>query len=119
MQTLIETKTFSRLRGLADGTVAIWRAITAAVRDRIVGPLQKWHRYRRTVSELRALNDRMLRDIGIERWQIDAYARGAFDAAPSPVSDTRPAPRTSANDNKAAGRGIVDIRGRIDSRKAA
>jgi len=40
----------------------------------IFGGIARWYRFRRTMSELRRLDGRMLRDIGLERDQIEAVA---------------------------------------------
>ncbi len=41
----------------------------------IIKDYRSWRSYRRTVQELRNLPDSTLRDIGVERGAIDAYAR--------------------------------------------
>jgi uncharacterized protein YjiS (DUF1127 family) len=59
------------------------------VRNQIVEPVRRWRTRARTRQELSALDDSMLRDIGIERGQIDgiaaAVAEGKLAAAGAPV----------------------------------
>lgn len=49
-------------------------ALFGKFHDTVIAPVAKWNRYRRTVAQLQALNDRTLSDIGVERWQIEEYA---------------------------------------------
>jgi uncharacterized protein YjiS (DUF1127 family) len=46
------------------------------IMKRIGLALEGWRRYRRTVSELAALDSRTLADLGITRADIEAVARG-------------------------------------------
>lgn len=41
----------------------------------MIGSFRKWRNYRRTVSELSALSNRELDDLGINRGDIDIVAR--------------------------------------------
>ena len=41
----------------------------------VIGSFRKWRNYRRTVSELNALSNRELDDLGINRGDIPAVAR--------------------------------------------
>ena len=55
-------------------------AVGAMIADLIAGPVLRfraWSENRATVQELQALDDTMLRDIGIERGQIDGIAVAA------------------------------------------
>jgi uncharacterized protein YjiS (DUF1127 family) len=38
----------------------------------VVGSIARWYRFRRTIGELRRIDGRMLRDIGLERDQIES-----------------------------------------------
>ena len=42
----------------------------------VIGSFSKWRNYRRTVSELNALSNRELDDLGISRGDIPFVARG-------------------------------------------
>lgn len=42
----------------------------------VIGSYRKWRNYRRTVSELNALTNRELDDLGINRGDIPFVARG-------------------------------------------
>ncbi len=59
------------------------------VRNQIVAPIARWRMRNRTRLELSALDDSMLRDIGIERGQIEgialAVSEGKLAAAGTPV----------------------------------
>lgn len=59
--------------GRADGTFGI--VLADAARD-AVRAVRRWHRYRKTVVALARLDDRMLRDIGLNRDEITSVARG-------------------------------------------
>jgi uncharacterized protein YjiS (DUF1127 family) len=41
---------------------------------RFLSAVAAWRQRRRLCAELHALNDRMLKDIGISRWEIEAIA---------------------------------------------
>lgn len=43
----------------------------------MIGSFRKWRNYRRTVTELSALSNRELDDLGINRGDIPHVARGA------------------------------------------
>lgn len=47
---------------------------------RIIAAISRWMDYRRTVTELRSLDDRTLSDLGISRYDIDSVARKAVAA---------------------------------------
>lgn len=51
------------------------RALVFATRRGLLAPIRRWYRARRIYNELTALDDRMLRDIGIRRDDIEAIAR--------------------------------------------
>ena len=53
--------------------------LAALLSDRIVEPGRGWRGRARTRQELSALDDSMLRDIGIERGQIDGIAVAAAE----------------------------------------
>ncbi len=44
--------------------------------ENVVETIVTWHTRRRTIGELRALNDHVLKDIGISRSEIHAVADG-------------------------------------------
>ena len=44
----------------------------------ILGMVREWLARRATIRELEALNDRLLRDIGISRYEIPEFVRGAY-----------------------------------------
>lgn len=56
------------------GAPARGEVLVGFVRTAIVAPLRRWRLRARTRTELSALDDSMLRDIGIERGQIDGIA---------------------------------------------
>jgi uncharacterized protein YjiS (DUF1127 family) len=62
------------------GAIAVsWRAIAAAVRSSAYKwwtAYAGWRRRRAAVSELRALDDRILKDIGVYRSEIEAVVYG-------------------------------------------
>ena len=66
------------LRGLIRGIVGAVRQGAEA--------LQRWHRRRVTYRELMALNDRLLRDIGLRRDQIPAAVEGLLRNESNPVA---------------------------------
>ncbi|MCC7049966.1 MAG: DUF1127 domain-containing protein [Alphaproteobacteria bacterium] len=65
--------------------------LASFAREQLVEPLVRWRMRARTRRELSALDGAMLRDIGIERGQIDGIARAvsegrlAATGAPVPV----------------------------------
>ncbi len=75
----------------------------------VVNRLSNWHRRRVSIRELSALDDRLLKDIGISRSEIGAVVDGALrDHAPAKHRNTRPVaalqvtPQRAANDDGAA-----------------
>ena len=75
-----------------------WRAARGAVRAIVA-----WQRMRRSVAALDRLDDHMLRDIGIDRSEIQSLARERLAPAPGLADERLPAaPRGSAptNDNR-------------------
>ncbi|MCP1334966.1 DUF1127 domain-containing protein [Futiania mangrovi] len=74
------TGTFARLR------TAFVAMMTAAAR-------------RRAARELRRLDDRMLRDLGIDRGDIDAVVYGLDSRRAQKSAPVAAAPASSANDN--------------------
>lgn len=56
----------------ADARLYGWVGSIASV----VRAIARWHRFRKTVRELRRLDDRMLRDIGLRRDEITYVAHG-------------------------------------------
>lgn len=103
-------------RSVADAAVDLWKIVADAVRERIVEPLDRWNRYRRTVAELHSLNDRMLYDIGIDRARIEAFVHSRIYGGTS--SFIAEPVRVAANDNvtpvrkarRSAGRDTLDRR---------
>ena len=61
------------------------RGIVGAVRQGAEA-LQRWHRRRVTYRELMALDDRLLRDIGLRRDQIPAAVEGLWRNESNPVA---------------------------------
>ena len=66
---------------------AFQRQILSMAWDACVAPLAaaaaawtEWHRIKRSVTELSGLSDRMLKDIGIERHDIERIVRNGRDA---------------------------------------
>lgn len=53
---------------------ALWRAVVSGASS-LAAALAKHYRARRAIAELSALNDRMLRDIGVERHDIPRIVR--------------------------------------------
>lgn len=83
----------ARAEAIANGLCAAGRAI-----GRVFARLAAWRRYRTALSELQALDPRMLDDIGISRAEIPRVAAGLW--APEPTADTAaPADRRPGNDN--------------------
>jgi uncharacterized protein YjiS (DUF1127 family) len=50
--------------------IAALRRLTAGIEARI----QAKRAFRHSVAELNAMDDRLLRDIGLARWQVERYA---------------------------------------------
>ncbi len=77
-----------------------WTAMRDWIHKWIFGPARKRRIYRQTVAELQALDDRMLRDIGISRCDIHwiahkrAYRPEAGDTGSNSVG------AAAANDNR-------------------
>ena len=57
---------------------------------RMLGRLKAWHLHRKTIRELNAMSDMLLRDIGIDRYEIPdvVYQRGAFANLPTSLPKT-------------------------------
>lgn len=53
-------------------------ALGALAPQGLLARLQSWLQYRRTIRELSRLSDRELADIGLERSDIEAVARGTW-----------------------------------------
>jgi uncharacterized protein YjiS (DUF1127 family) len=73
--------------------LAFMRLMAAAagfVRHRVVEPIKRWHERRQMQTALMALDDHMLADIGINRWEIPGVVsdavREAAKAGASPVT---------------------------------
>lgn len=73
--------TRDQINALVDGqdTVSKPSGLAALVNDLIVEPARRWRVRARTRQELSALDDAMLRDIGIERGQIEGIAVAAAE----------------------------------------
>lgn len=70
--------TRDQIAALVDGhDAAKPNGLVEALNDLIVEPLRRWRVRAQTRQELQALDDTMLRDIGIERGQIDGIALAA------------------------------------------
>ncbi len=71
--------TRDQINALVDGqdTESKPNVLVALVNELIVEPARRWRVRARTRQELQALDDTMLRDIGIERGQIDGIAVAA------------------------------------------
>lgn len=97
------------LRYAAPGIAAHPTKRTAGLVRRLANRVIAGRRRRRVIRELSALDDRLLRDIGITRWQIPQVAdAGKIEAPVAPVV-SRPVrvtsvvsyePRSAANDNR-------------------
>jgi uncharacterized protein YjiS (DUF1127 family) len=68
-----------------DGT--LFQETKSLVRDLVVGPLVRFARRRRAYHNLMALDDRMLRDIGLTRDEIPAVVKSLTGEAPAWSSD--------------------------------
>jgi len=86
--------TRDQIRALAiaaplDAVPARGSVVAGFVNDRLVEPFKRWRTRNRTRQELTALDDATLRDIGIERGQIDgiaaAVSEGKLSATGTPV----------------------------------
>ena len=62
--------------GLADESRFGDRRLTGAIRRFIVEPQARRRRRRDTIERLRSLDDRLLADIGLTRWQIELAVDG-------------------------------------------
>lgn len=51
--------------------------------------LRQWHRRRKAIRELAALDDRLLNDIGIERSEIERLVDGRTKSSPSAAAACR------------------------------
>lgn len=73
--------TRSQINALVDGQESGSKpnGLVELVHDLIVEPARRWRVRARTRQELSALDDTMLRDIGIERGQIDGIAQAASE----------------------------------------
>ncbi len=81
----LRTKELARLMRLARASVA------GFVRARLLAPAVRWYRRRKLYQELMGLDDRLLLDIGIARYDIPGLVRNAY------------APRTARAATPAAG----------------
>jgi uncharacterized protein YjiS (DUF1127 family) len=93
------------MRELASAAAGGLRRVSRSV----VGALARWHKRRATIAELSALDDRMLKDIGVSRGNIPALADGlmrARAASTDPAgkvirqSPAGPSHRPAANDDR-------------------
>jgi len=73
--------TRDQISALVDGKDSVSKpnGLVELVHDLIVEPARRWRVRARTRQELSALDDTMLRDIGIERGQIDGIAQAASE----------------------------------------
>ena len=74
-------------------TISIWayKAITA-ISDAVTGTIKWWRRRserRASINALWALNDRTLRDIGVERGEISSIVDGVINYRPRGATDVR------------------------------
>lgn len=53
-------------------------ALSALAPQGLLARFKSWLQYRRTIQELSRLSDRELTDIGLERSEIEAVARGTW-----------------------------------------
>ena len=83
----------ARAEAVADGLRTAGRAI-----GRLIARFAAWRRYRAALSELRALDPRLLDDIGISRAEIPRVAAGLWAPEPA-VATPAPADRQPGNDN--------------------
>ncbi len=83
----------ARAEAVANGLRTAGRAI-----GRLVARLVAWRRYRAALSELRALDPRLLDDIGISRAEIPRVAAGLWAPEPA-VAMPMPAGHQPGNDN--------------------
>lgn len=86
------------------GSAARGELLAGFVRTAIVEPFRRWRLRTRTRAELSALDDSMLRDIGIERGQIDGIAEAvangqAFDRGEAYVAGQAGGVPEAANTN--------------------
>ena len=69
--------------------ISVWAYEVATGIDNALRPmvtrLAEWREKRRVVAELKGLTDTILRDIGIERAQIEAVVEAGWNPVPSPV----------------------------------
>ena len=64
-----------RPRGICPAAIALGKPLVAAL-QRLRSAIEAERRARRAIIELERLDDRMLRDIGIDRSEIDRAVRG-------------------------------------------
>ncbi|WP_282611124.1 DUF1127 domain-containing protein [Pelagibius sp. Alg239-R121] len=67
-----------RIRGIL-GFVPGIGVLLIVVRCRIIDEIARWHRRRTTIRALRDLNDYYLKDIGLDRSQIEATVEEMID----------------------------------------
>jgi uncharacterized protein YjiS (DUF1127 family) len=97
------TQAFVAVRPSGDGPVAAWSyrivellfgtaaAVAGPVR-RAAQAVARYRRNRRAIADLRSLDDRLLRDIGVERSDIPALVR-AVESQSTDLDTGRPAHR--------------------------
>lgn len=71
--------TISRTAGLRQGTVSRLAWIAAAALKRWCMAYMRWRMQQAVIAHLKSKSDRELRDIGLDRSQIEARVRGEFE----------------------------------------
>lgn len=115
MQTTHDHKSLNHYPSISEMFRDTWNSARGWVDKWIIEPARKRRMYRQTVEELQALDDRMLRDIGIARCQIHDIARSRAYGVSTGEPVTFRAINSAANDN----RRHAHRRGRRSERPAA
>ncbi|MEE9156908.1 MAG: DUF1127 domain-containing protein [Acidiferrobacterales bacterium] len=76
---------------------------------KLVSTLRRWHRRRLAISELMALDDRMLDDIGVRRDDIHRVVDGLLSSAPRPATRA-----TVSRERTATAQGVTQVTGGDD-----
>jgi len=89
---------FRALLTIAFPLVMIGFALSLTIGEAIIQPLRARFRSRRTAKQLAVLDDRLLADIGLDRWDIGRIERGEpiigatpANLNPANLNDSRPA----------------------------
>ena len=73
MTTLTSARSLRRARALRAGHMP-WESTRNAI-SRVIAAINREREFRRSIKELASLDERMLRDIGLTRWDVERAVR--------------------------------------------